>query len=80
MAAIVGGYAFGWGLIGLALVCLGAFGMPFDEAEHLRNILAVLLYLATFLWAFAARSLVRLSAVRLDGAALMAGLASLLQA
>ena len=59
VAAIVGGHAFGWGLIVLALVCLGAFGMLFDEAEHLSNILV---YLVTFLWAFVARSLVRLSA------------------
>jgi len=80
VVAIVGGYVFSWGLIALALVGLGALGMPFEDAEHLSSILAVLLYLATFLCAFAVRSLVRVSAVLLGGAALMVSLASLLQA
>ena len=44
-----------------------------------RSILAFLVYVAVFLWAFAARSLVRVWVVLLGGGALMAGAASLIQ-
>jgi len=78
-AAVLGGYAFCWGFIALATSGLFALGMPFHDAEHLGSILGMLLYLATFLWAFAARRLTRVWLVLAGGGALMAGAASLVQ-
>jgi len=78
-AAVLGGYAFTWGFIALGVGLLFAAGMPFHDAEHLSSILAFLVYLAVFCWAFAARSLPRVWAVLAGGGALMAGAASLIQ-
>lgn len=78
-AAMLGGYAFTWGFIALGLAGLYALGMPFHDAEHLSSILGLLAFLVVFLWAFAARSLVRLWLVLAGGGALMAAAASLLQ-
>jgi hypothetical protein len=79
LAAIGGGYAFCWGFVALGVAGLYALGMAFHDAEHLSSILAFLVYVAVFLWAFAARSLVRVWVVLLGGGALMAGAASLIQ-
>lgn len=79
-AALLGGYAFCWGFIALGVAGLYRLGMPFHDAEHLSSIVAFLLYLSVFLWAFAARSLPRVWTVLAGGGALMAGAASLLQA
>lgn len=79
-AAVFGGYAFSWGLVAFGMAGLFALGMPFHDAEHLTAMLAMLVYLAVFLWAFAARSLPRVWLVLAGGGALMAGAASLLQA
>lgn len=78
-AAVLGGYAFCWGFIALAMAGLYALGMPFQDAEHLSAMLAFLLYAALFCWAFVTRSLVRAWAVLAGGGALMAAAASLLQ-
>lgn len=78
-AAALGGYAFAWGLVALGMAGLFALGMPFHDAEHLTAMLAMLVYLVAFLWAFAARSLPRVWGVLAGGGALMAGAASLLQ-
>ncbi|MFT4241642.1 MAG: iron uptake protein [Acidovorax sp.] len=78
-AALLGGYAFTWGFMALSLGGLYALGLPFHDAEHLAALLGLLLYLAAFLWAFAARSLWRVWVVLGGGGALMAGAASLLQ-
>ena len=78
-AAVLGGYAFSWGLVALGMAGLFALGMPFHDAEHLTAMLAMLAYLAVFLWAFSARSLPRVWWVLAGGGALMAGAASLLQ-
>lgn len=77
--AVLGGYAFCWGLI--ALCAAGAFplGVEFHDGETLGRLIALLLYPAAVLWAFAARSLGRVGAVLLGGGALMAGAASLIQ-
>ncbi len=80
LAAIFGGYAFCWGLIALGVAGLYALGMSFHDAEHLSSILAFLVYVMAFLWAFTARSLLRVWAVLAGGGVLMAVLASLLQA
>lgn len=78
-AALLGGYAFTWGFIALGVGLLFAAGMPFHDAEHLSSMLAFLVYLTVFCWAFAARSLPRVWLVLAGGAALMAGTASLVQ-
>ncbi|RCW72565.1 iron uptake protein [Pseudorhodoferax soli] len=78
-AAVLGGYAFSWGMVALGMAGLFALDMPFHDAEHLTAMLAMLVYLVVFLWAFAARSLPRVWLVLAGGGALMAGAASLLQ-
>jgi len=78
-AAVLGGYAFCWGFIAIGIAGLFALGMPFHDAEHLSGLLGMLVFLVVFLWAFAARSMVRLWGVLLGGGALMAGAATLVQ-
>lgn len=79
LAALVGGYAFCWGFIALGVAGLYALGMPFHDAESLSSMLAFLIYLAVFLWAFVARSLAWVWGVLAGGGALMAAAASLAQ-
>jgi len=79
LLAVLGGYAFCWGVIALFAAVTFALGAAFHDGETLGSILALLLYPAAFLWAFAARSLWRVGAVLLGGGALMAGAASLIQ-
>ena len=80
LVAFTGGYALCWGFIALGVAGLYALGMSFHDAEHLSSILAFLVYVMAFLWAFTARSLLRVWAVLAGGGVLMAVLASLLQA
>ncbi|CAB5711976.1 Uncharacterised protein [Delftia tsuruhatensis] len=77
--AVFGGYAFTWGFIALGVALMFAAGMEFHDAEHLGYILGFLVFLAVFLWAFAARSLPRVWAVLAGGGIAMTGCASLLQ-
>lgn len=70
-AALLGGYAFTWGLITLGLAGLVALGVDFHEAEMVLLLLAFLVFLSLFLWAFAAANLARVSAVLAGGALLM---------
>ena len=79
LLAVLSGYAFCWGVI--ALFAAGTFplGAELHDGETLGSILALLLYPAAFLWAFAARSLWRVCAVLVGGGALMATAASLIQ-
>ena len=74
-AAVLGGYAFCWGVVALGLSAFYAAGMAFHDAEHLGSILGLLLYLVVFCWAFAARRLTRVWVVLLGGGALMTGIA-----
>ncbi|MOA05957.1 hypothetical protein D3C78_1255700 [compost metagenome] len=78
-AALAGGYAFTWGVIALGMAALFAAGMEFHDAQGLASLLGFLLYLCVFLWAFAARSLLRVWAVLAGGGALMSAAASWLQ-
>ncbi|WP_423600563.1 iron uptake protein [Roseateles sp. MS654] len=78
-AAVLGGYAFCWGFVAIALSGLYAAGMPFHDAEHLAAILAVLLYLVIFCWTFAARRVGLVWAVLLVGGGVMSGVAQLTQ-
>lgn len=78
-AAILGGYAFTWGVIAFGTALLVAAGMEFHDAEHLSAIIGFLVFLVAFLLAFAARSLSRVWLVLAGGGALLAGAASLIQ-
>lgn len=78
-AAVLGGYAFTWGLIVFGMTLLAAAGMDFHDAEHLAYIIGVLVFLVAFMLAFAARSLRRVWLVLAGGGALMTAAASLLQ-
>jgi hypothetical protein len=70
-AALLGGYAFVWGFVTLGIASLSAFGMGYDDAWMLMMMLAFLVYLGAILWAFAARSLLRVWLVFGAGAAAM---------
>lgn len=78
-AGVLGGYAFSWGFIALAMGLLFAARMEFHDAETLSTIVGLLLFLAVFLWAFTARSVKTVWLVLAGGGALMAGAASLVQ-
>ncbi|MEE4450570.1 hypothetical protein [Novosphingobium resinovorum] len=79
LLAVLGGYAFCWGVIALCAAGTFPLGAEFHDGETLGSILALLVYPAAFLWAFAARSLWRASAVLVGGGVLMAAAASLIQ-
>lgn len=78
-AGLLGSYVWTWGALGLLIVGLSAAGMDFEDAEGLGGMVAVLLYLFAFLWAFSAASLPRVWGVLAGGGVLMAAAASLVQ-
>jgi len=78
-AGMVGGYAFTWGFIALVIASLFAARLDFHDAETLGTILGFIVFLVVFLWAFAARSVLRVWLVLAGGGALMAGAAWLVQ-
>jgi hypothetical protein len=80
LLAVLGGYAFCWGVVAISAAGTFPLGAEFHDGEMLGWILALLIYPVAFLWAFAARSLWRVGAVLLGGGALMAAAASLIQA
>jgi hypothetical protein len=78
-AGMLGGYAFTWGFIALAIGLLFAARMEFHDAEALGYIVGFIVFLVAFLWAFSAHSLARVWLVLAGGGALMAGAAWLVQ-
>ncbi|MFN3616989.1 MAG: iron uptake protein [Aquabacterium sp.] len=78
-ASLLGGYAFTWGFSVLGVASLVAMGVDFHDAEHGVLILAWLVFLTAFLWAFAASSVARVWGVLAGGAALMTGSAWVVQ-
>ena len=56
-----------------------ALGQPYNEAHTASMLLAFLVYLVVFCWAYAASSLARVWTVLLGGALLMTGAGWLLQ-
>jgi len=78
-AGMLGGYAFTWGFIALVIALLFAARLDFHDAETLGTILGFIVFLVVFLWAFAARSVLRVWLVLAGGGALMAGAAWLVQ-
>lgn len=77
-ASLLGAYAFVWGSVVLGITLLLAAGMPYGEARTAAYLLAFLVFLACFCWAYAAASLVRVWSVLLGGGAAMSGAAWLL--
>ncbi|WP_129777602.1 iron uptake protein [Peristeroidobacter soli] len=78
-AGVLGSYVLTWGAVALLIAALPSAGLSFEDAENLSGMLAILLYLAAFLWAFSALSLSRVWVVLAGGGAALAVTASLLQ-
>lgn len=69
--AILGGYAFTWGVIALGIALMYSAGMEFHDAEHLSYIIGLLVFLVAFLVAFATQGLRKVALVLVGGGALM---------
>lgn len=72
-ASLVGSYAFVFGFVSLGTVLGVAAGMPYGEAQTLFYLLAFLLYVACFCWAFLPASGARVWSVLLGGGLAMTG-------
>jgi hypothetical protein len=77
-ASLLGGYAFVWGFVTLGVSLAVAAGMGYGEAQTLLFLLAALVFLVCFCWAFAAHGSGRVWAVLAGGGALMTSLAWLI--
>jgi hypothetical protein len=77
-ASLLGGYAFAWGFTTLGIALATQAGMPYGDAQTLAFLLAFLVFLGCFLWAFATASLVRAWGVLAGGGGLMTGVAWLM--
>jgi hypothetical protein len=75
VASVAGGWAFTWGFVTLGIALLVAGGMGYHDAQTLMFLLAFLVYLVFFLWAFSEASLKRVWLVLAGGAAAMSGTA-----
>lgn len=69
--SLVGSYAFTWGFTAFGLAGLVALGVDFHEAETALMLLAFILIVPLFLWAFTRRNLLPVWLVLGGGAALM---------
>lgn len=78
-SALLGGYAFVWGVATFGITGLVMLGVAYDQAHKALMLLAFLVFLGVFLWAFAATSLARVWVVLLGGAAAMTAAAWALQ-
>lgn len=78
-AGLLGGYAFTWGFTALGIAGLVALGADFHDAEIGVLLVALLVFLGLFLWAFAAASVVRVWIVLAGGGAVMTAAAWVLQ-
>ncbi|WP_138519059.1 iron uptake protein [Limnobacter alexandrii] len=79
LCSLLGGYAFTWGFSSLGIAGLAALGVDFHEAETGVLMLAFLVFLSVFLWAFASHSVARVWAVLAGGGAVMTLSAWLIQ-
>jgi hypothetical protein len=70
-AGLLGGYAFVWGFTSLGITLGVAAGMPYVEAQTLLYLLAFLVFVAVFCWAFAAASAARVWGVLAGSGGLM---------
>ncbi|HWJ05964.1 MAG TPA: hypothetical protein VNS57_09255 [Steroidobacteraceae bacterium] len=71
LASVLGGYGFVWGFAAFGTAALVAGGMEYDDAWTLMMLLAFLLFLGLFCWAFAAASLARVWTVLAGGGGAM---------
>ena len=78
-AAVLGGYAFAWGVVAAGTSVLFAAGLEFHDAEFLGAMAGVLAYLVAFLWAIAAHRLTRVWLVFLGGGAVLSAVGSFVQ-
>lgn len=78
-AGILGGYAFAWGVSAAGIALLVSLGAPFHDAEMAMHMLALLAFLAAFLWSFAAASPLRVWLALGGGAALLLAAAGAIQ-
>jgi hypothetical protein len=74
-AGVLGGYAFIWGFTTLTIAVALAARRSYGEAQTTAYLLAFLLFLGAFLWAFAAKRVAIVWAVLAGGGALMTGIA-----
>ena len=74
-AAIFGGYAFVWGFTTLLIALALALRLPYGDAQTTAYLLAFLLFLGVFLWAFTARRVTVVWLVLAGGGAAMTSLA-----
>lgn len=74
-AAVFGGYAFVWGFTTLLIAVALSLRLPYGDAQTTAYLLAFLVFLAAFLWSFAARRVVVVWSVLAGGGALMTALA-----
>ena len=77
-ASLLGSYAFVWGFTVLVIALAIAAGMPYGDAQTLAYLLAFLVFVTTFCWAFAAQSLARVWAMLAGGGAAMTAIAWLM--
>ena len=75
LAGVFGGWGFTWGFVTLGIALLVAAGVSFGDARTFFFLLAFLVYLAAFLWAFSARSLKLVWLVLAGGGGLMSAAA-----
>ena len=74
-AAVFGGYAFVWGFTTLLIALALVLRLPYGDAQTTAYLLAFLVFLAVFIWAFSARHVVLVWLVLGGGGALMTTLA-----
>lgn len=74
-AAIFGGYAFVWGFTTLLIALALALRLPYGDAQTTAYLLAFLLFLGAFLWAFTARRVAVVWLVLAGGGSAMTALA-----
>lgn len=77
-ASLVGGYTFVWGFTTLLIALSLMAGSEYGDARKLAFLLAFLVFLGVFLWAFAAKRLTVVWVVLAGGGAAMTGAAWLL--
>ena len=77
-ASLLGGYAFVWGFCALGIALQLMAGVPYGQAQTLVHLLAFVVFLVCFCWAFAVERTVHAWAVLAGGGTLMTGLAWLL--
>jgi len=75
LAGLLGSYVFAWGFVTLVVALGLTQGADYDEMLTLAYLLAFLVYLCAFLWAFAAASLARVWLVLAGGGVAMSGVA-----